>query len=344
MAITYIVDTVDSVAQTGATTSGTLTIVSTSVITAILIGSDNGNFGTVTIENSGTALTWTPIAQTDTASNCKLAGWWAFGDGNGNRTVTMQHGTNTKPRRLHCIVHAGADQTTPVPAGKVLSGVSTTDVSNSMTPTNANGSCLWLVCGDWNQSNSFAPLANCDREVADSNITDEYTTCLLRPTTQPRTNGAAFTLGETDLATAIAYIAFEVVAAEGAPSVVLILGDRALDSGLAALDTECDKVYVCSQQPTTYTEAITTYGLGNKNWGVGNAFAAPAARAGGGRQITSIAITDGNVTADGTVAAWAAVDTVNSRLLASGNMTGGKAVTNGQVFTLTAMTFGIPNA
>jgi hypothetical protein len=118
----------------------------------------------------------------------------------------------------------------------------------------------------------------------------------------------------------------------------LKLESRVLDSGLAAFNSECDKVYVCSQQPTSFAEATSTYALGNKNWGAGNAFATPAARSGGGRQVSSVAITDGNITANGTVAAWAAVDSVNSRLLASGPLTGGKAVTNGQVFTL-----GIPS-
>jgi hypothetical protein len=342
VAITYAVNTVDSVASSATIVSGTLTVLSTSVITVIFSGADNGNFGTCTIANSGTALSWNSIAVTNTASNCKVQGWWAFGDANGNRTVTVTHSFNSKPRRLNSIVHEGADQTTPIPAGKVLSGVNAADVSNSMTPTNANGSALWLAVADWNQTNTFAAIANCSKEVADSDVAGEYTTCLLRPTTQPRTDGSAFTLGETDTGAKNAYIAFEVVAAATAPS--LNVGDRVLDSGLAVLDTECDKVFVCSTLPTTYTEATSTYALGNKNWGAGNAFGSPAAKSGGGRQVTSVAITDGSITANGTVAAWAAVDTANSRLLASGGLNGGKAVTNGQVFTLSALTLGIPNA
>lgn len=127
-------------------------------------------------------------------------------------------------------------------------------------------------------------------------------------------------------------------------SSTILLGDRTLDVGLSELDTICDKIYVCGASPTSYSDATSgANSLGSKNWGAGAAFGAPAARSGGGRQITSSAITDGTISTAGTVACWAAVDSANSRLLASGSLSGGKAVTVGQVFTLGAMTFGIPN-
>ncbi|MGY3605134.1 MULTISPECIES: hypothetical protein [unclassified Bradyrhizobium] len=124
----------------------------------------------------------------------------------------------------------------------------------------------------------------------------------------------------------------------------VILGDRAIDNGLAALRTDCDKIYVCSQTPTSFTEATSTYAVGNKNWGAGNAFGSPGAKSGGGRQVSSNAITDGAITTNGAVGAWAAVDSVNSRLLAAGSLSGGKAVTAGQVFTLGVVTVGLPKS
>lgn len=125
----------------------------------------------------------------------------------------------------------------------------------------------------------------------------------------------------------------------------ILVGDYTLDAGLAALDTLCDKMFVCGASPTSYSDATSgANSLGSKNWGAGAAFGSPAARSGGGRQITSTAITDGSISTNGTVAFWAAVDSANSRLLASGSLSGGKAVTVGQVFTLGALTFGIPNA
>jgi hypothetical protein len=61
------------------------------------------------------------------------------------------------------------------------------------------------------------------------------------------------------------------------------LQSRVLDLGLNVLDTETTHLYLCSQEPTTYTEATSTYALGNNNFGAGGAFGAPAARAPNGR-------------------------------------------------------------
>jgi len=59
--------------------------------------------------------------------------------------------------------------------------------------------------------------------------------------------------------------------------------------------------------------------------------------------VTIAAITDGAVTATGTATHYAIVDTVNSRLLATGSLSASQAVTNGNTFTLTSTTIGIPD-
>lgn len=118
----------------------------------------------------------------------------------------------------------------------------------------------------------------------------------------------------------------------------VVLYPRVLDSGLTTLDTEASHIYVCSQQPVTYTEAVTTYALGSKSFGAGAAFGAPAAGSPDGRQTTSVAVTNGLVTANGTVSHWAVVDVPNTRLLATGELTGGAAVTIGQSWSLDAFT------
>lgn len=221
MAITYTVDNVDSVAGVTTTVSNTLTVTATSVIVVTYQGSDNLTAGTLTISNSGTALTWNAIATTNTVNTCKLQSWWAFGDANGNRTVTVTRSrADAVDRRLTCIVHEGADQTTPVPAGKVASGTGTTDYQVTITPTNANGSALWAFAADWNQTNSFAAIANCTLQYT-RDVAGQYTTTLVRPTTQPRTDGTAFTIGETDTAGAISYTSFEVVAAAGGSTPII---------------------------------------------------------------------------------------------------------------------------
>src|SRR5258708_5051927 len=56
----------------------------------------------------------------------------------------------------------------------------------------------------------------------------------------------------------------------------VIVADRVLDFGLAVLADEADKIYLCSDEPTTYALATTAptsspdvggYALGNKNFG-----------------------------------------------------------------------------
>ena len=118
------------------------------------------------------------------------------------------------------------------------------------------------------------------------------------------------------------------------------LHDRVFDNGLTVLDTEMDKLYICSAQPTTYTEAITTYALGVKNTPT---VSAPADRTGGGREVTVSAITDGSVTASGTATHYAGVDSANSRLLAANALSASQAVTSGNTFTLTSFKIGIPD-
>src|SRR5262245_15513614 len=96
------------------------------------------------------------------------------------------------------------------------------------------------------------------------------------------------------------------------------LSSRVLDNGLTTFVSEADKLYICNAQPTTFTEATSTFALGNKNWGAGNVLTGPAAAASGdGRMVTVVAITNGVETAAGTATWWAIVDSANSRLLAT---------------------------
>lgn len=119
------------------------------------------------------------------------------------------------------------------------------------------------------------------------------------------------------------------------------INDRVFDNGLTVLDTEANRLDICSQEPTTYTEATSTYTLGNKtSLSVG----APADRSPSGRKVTVAAITDGTVSGTGTASHWAIVDTSNSRLLATGSLSSSQSVTSGNTFTLGAFDIGIPDA
>jgi hypothetical protein len=119
------------------------------------------------------------------------------------------------------------------------------------------------------------------------------------------------------------------------------LADRVFDNGLTVLDTEANKIVITSAEATTYTQANATFALGNSTT---LSIGAPAARSGGGRQVTIAAITDGSVTATGTATHYAIVDTVNSRLLATGSLSASQAVTSGNTFTLSSAVIGIPGA
>ena len=118
------------------------------------------------------------------------------------------------------------------------------------------------------------------------------------------------------------------------------LNDRVFDNGLTVLDTEANRIDVTSQEATSYTEATSTYTLGNST---SLSIGAPADRTGGGREVTVASLSDGSVTGTGTATHFAIVDTVNSRLLATNTLSASQSVTSGNTFSLASFTIGIPD-
>lgn len=118
------------------------------------------------------------------------------------------------------------------------------------------------------------------------------------------------------------------------------LNDRVFDNGLTVLDTEANRIDITSQEATSYTEATSTYTLGNST---SLSIGAPQDRSGGGREVVVAAITDGSVTGTGTATHYAIVDTANTRLLATGSLTASQSVTSGNTFTLSSVAIGIPD-
>ena len=118
------------------------------------------------------------------------------------------------------------------------------------------------------------------------------------------------------------------------------LHDDVMDDGLDVLDTLADRLDICSQEPTTYAEATSTYTLGNKT---SLSIGAPEDRSGGGRKVAVAAITDGSVTGTGTASHWAITDVSESKLLATGALSSSESVTSGNTFTLNAFDIGIPD-
>lgn len=118
------------------------------------------------------------------------------------------------------------------------------------------------------------------------------------------------------------------------------LNDRVFDQGLSVLDLEANAIHVTSQEATAYADATSTYSLGNST---SLSIGAPANRTGGGREVTVAQITDGSITGTGTATHYAIVDTVNSRVLATGALTASQSVTTGNTFTLASFKIGIPD-
>ena len=114
------------------------------------------------------------------------------------------------------------------------------------------------------------------------------------------------------------------------------INDRVLDEGLTVLDTEANALHICTQEPTTYSEATVegTYSCGSKS----SPTITLTDGSSSGRAAAVAAITDGAVNCTGTVTAhsWALVDTVNSRLLATGSLASDQSVTDGNTFSLSA--------
>src|SRR5512141_17804 len=96
-----------------------------------------------------------------------------------------------------------------------------------------------------------------------------------------------------------------------------------IDNGLASLKSAATKLYLNTSLATTYTEASSTYAKGNKTVAAGAIFPNAIAAGTNGRKVTTLNITDGSVTGDGTVAYWAITDASN--LLASGSLSASQA-------------------
>lgn len=117
--------------------------------------------------------------------------------------------------------------------------------------------------------------------------------------------------------------------------------DTIRDDGLQSGTDNINKIVICSQAPATFAEANATYALGSKT---SPTVSNPQDRSGGGREIEISAFTDGSVTATGTATHWAALDTVNSVLVAWGTLASSQVVTNGNTWELDAQQIGIPDA
>jgi hypothetical protein len=119
------------------------------------------------------------------------------------------------------------------------------------------------------------------------------------------------------------------------------INDNVLDNLGSLASQTARRVDICyTQEPTTYTEATSTYTCGNKT---GLAMTALGDGATDGRKVSTPAITDGSVTASQTAGWWGLTDAA-SVLHAAGALSSSQAVTNGNTFTLDAIDINIRDA
>jgi hypothetical protein len=197
-------------------TSASIVIGAGDLVVILATWNDNNAAGNASITNSGSALTWNQFA--DVATGGRIVGWWAISPNAEDRTVTVAWDSgNNLVTTLYSIVHGGAHATNPIPPGNVFSGSGSAGVSQSITPT-ASGSALWLIATNAENTSTatFTPGAGCTAQ--DNIVYDTHDTVLIRPSTQPRTDGAAFTLSETHTGNTatVSWLAFEVQAAGAA--------------------------------------------------------------------------------------------------------------------------------
>lgn len=116
--------------------------------------------------------------------------------------------------------------------------------------------------------------------------------------------------------------------------------DDILDAAVGYIDTYTETLYICSQQPTTFTEASDTYALGNK---ASPSIGAPTNGDASGRKVVVAAISDGTVTGTGTATWVALTDNSESKLLVAQELSASQGVTSGNTFTLTEFDITIPD-
>lgn len=112
------------------------------------------------------------------------------------------------------------------------------------------------------------------------------------------------------------------------------------DAALQVLIDDGDRLDLCSQEPTNYTEATSTYSLGNQtSITIGTIADGDVS----GRKVTVSATSGGTIGATGTATHYAISDTTGTQLLAAGELTTSQQVVSGNTFTTEAFDIEIPD-
>lgn len=119
-----------------------------------------------------------------------------------------------------------------------------------------------------------------------------------------------------------------------------LLHNDVYDNGLNEVSGANRILHVLTQEPATLGD-IATYTIGNKP---DPTISSPVDRIGGGRRVTISAFSDGDVTDTDIATAWAIEDNSSGteRLLAVGLLSSGQSLNEGNLFTMTEFSIGIP--
>ena len=112
------------------------------------------------------------------------------------------------------------------------------------------------------------------------------------------------------------------------------------DAALQVLIDDGDRLDLCSQEPTSYTEATSTYSLGNQTTITIGTIADGDVS---GRKVTVSATSGGSIGTTGTATHYAISDTTGTQLLAAGELTTSQQVVSGNSFTTDAFDIEIPD-
>jgi hypothetical protein len=115
------------------------------------------------------------------------------------------------------------------------------------------------------------------------------------------------------------------------------LNNLVLDNGLQYLTANVSVVHICSAEPTSNAELVSS-SLGTKT---GVIVGTPTDRVPSGRRVVVPAVTDGTVSATATASHWALATDVGV-LLAAGTLTASQVVTSGNTFALAEFDIGFP--
>lgn len=111
-----------------------------------------------------------------------------------------------------------------------------------------------------------------------------------------------------------------------------LISDAAFDQALSYIQTNGTRLDICSAEPTTFTEATSTFTLGNDTVTTG----APQDNGTIGRKVQVPAITAGSVTGTGTASHWG-LNNGTALLPSAGSLSATQSVTSGNSFTLDAI-------